>query len=41
MLHFSNRLTYGGVQSKLKEASEGSKAIEDIVGSVKGFLKAQ
>ena len=41
MLHFSNRLTYGGVQKKLKEASEGSKDIEDVVGSVKGFLKAQ
>ena len=38
---FSNRLTYGALQLKLKGAGETTKAIEDIVGSVRGFLKAQ
>ena len=33
--------TYGALQLKLKDAGETTKAIEDIVGSVRGFLKAQ
>ena len=37
----SDRVTYGALQGKLKDAAETTKEIEDIVGSVKGFLKAQ
>ena len=37
----SDRVAYGSLQGKLKEAAETTKGIEDIVGSVRGFLKAQ
>ena len=37
----SDRVTYGALQGKLKGAAETTKGIEDIVGSVRGFLKAQ
>ena len=37
----SDRVTYGSLQGKMKEAGETTKGIEDIVGSVRGFLKAQ
>ena len=31
---------YGGVQSKLREGAEVCKGLEDVVGSVRGFLAA-
>ena len=37
----SDRVTYGALSGKLKGAAETTKGIEDIVGSVRGFLKAQ
>ena len=37
----SDRVTYGALLDKLKGAAETTKGIEDIVGSVRGFLKAQ
>jgi hypothetical protein len=37
----SDRVTCGALLDKLKGAAETTKGIEDIVGSVRGFLKAQ
>ena len=37
---FFNRLINGVLQSKLIEAGEVCKGLEDVVGSVRGFLKA-
>ena len=34
-------LSHGVMQSKLQEGGSVCKGLEDIVGSVKGFLKAQ
>ena len=38
---FLNRLNYGVVQSKLGDAGGVCKGLEDVVGSVRGFLRAQ
>ena len=35
------RLTYGALQTKLGEGGSMCKGLEDIVGSVKGYLRAQ
>ena len=38
---FLKRLTYGELQSKLVECGSICKGLEDVVGSVKGYLRVQ
>lgn len=39
-LELLNGLTHGALQEKLKDAAEVCKGLEDVVGSVRGFLQA-
>ena len=38
---FLKRLTYGALQSMMKECGIFSKALEDVVGSVRGNIRVQ
>ena len=38
---FLKRLIHGALQSKLQECGEVSKQLEDVVGSVRGYLRVQ
>ena len=40
LLQFFNGLTNGALQAKLLQGADDCKGLEDVVGSVRGFLAA-